>query len=473
MSRIEESLYNSVSKYGVKLNEDINGEPIIYVNSRKVINQDKNEDWDAPNSCFDDLDYYGPYVPQEKYIVDIKDKSGNSISYEELCQYLLNDEEAWYELKYKKPVTEGYDSDEITYKGYGYDKIRAELEKDKLDQLYGNVLYTAKPGEGTVTKLRKEHPNYTIISRENAEKINQIDLHSINGLILDGIERFPDEVMGKLLTIINDLEIPVLAVTYDRDALDMAVISSFRFGGARIGESCDLTEAVNPENEEANAIIKKYLGKKGVPNKKEQAVLDKYGIKKDEYGGFVGPKGARIYADRTSVSGPSKPGKTSRSAWGNKYRSDSQPYGWFDKSKTGGKYKNPKDVDALDKIDYANYLTKVDPDEPRGKNKEWSVDVENEYSMKPYSEPYKDAKKDAKYERRRQQTEIDDILADEKEIERRQRSIERSRENANKHAENAAKAEQDRKDILAKARAKHNKTKIKNNQSNHYHIEHQ
>ena len=248
------------------------------------------------------------------------------------------------------------------------------------------------------------------------------------------------------------------SVSYDYNQdIEMAEDDGYWIILDGMNESCDLTEAVNPENEEVNAIIKKYLGKKGVPNKKEQAVLDKYGIKKDEYGRFVGPKGATLYGDRTSVMGPSKPGRTTRTRWG-KYRSNSEPFGWFDKSKTGGKYKNPKDVDALDKIDYANYLTKVDPDEPRGKNKEWSVDAENEYSMKPYSEPYKDAKKDAKYERRRQQTEIDDILADKKEIERRQRSIERSKENAKKHAENAAKAEQDRKDILAKARAKHGKT---------------
>lgn len=220
-----------------------------------------------------------------------------------------------------------------------------------------------------------------------------------------------------------------------------------------------ITEAVNPENEEVNAIIKKYLGKKKkMPNKREQAILDKYGIEKDEYGGFVGPKGARIYADRTSVMGPSKPGRTTRTRWGDKYRSDSQTNGYFEKSKTGGEYIKPEDVDALDKIDYANYLTKVDPREPRGKSKESSVDFENEYAMKPYSEPYKDAKEREKNERRWQSYDVDRMLDIEKEIEHHQRDLEGRKKSATKHAEDAAKAEQDRKDILAKARAKHGKT---------------
>lgn len=366
MSRIEESLYNSVSKYGVRVDESIN-KP----SRRSRLTEDLIDDIVETSLLWS--------VDEDELDSGIKELEQNGIEVLDINQ----PDEDWFEF-------------EIDIRGKKSD-ICDELIKD-----YG--------------------------SKEDAEE-------------------FYPELFEGYTNRANT-----------RRKIDAPVLRGFRFGNVRVGESCDLTEAVNPENEEVNAIIKKYLGKKGVPNKKEQAVLDKYGIKKDEYGGFVGPKGARIYADRTSVSGPSKPGRTTRSSWGDKYRSNSEPFGWFDKSKTGGKYKNPKDVDALDKIDYANYLTKVDPDEPRGKNKEWSVDAENEYSMKPYSEPYKNAKKDAKYERRRQQSEIDDILADEKEIERRQRSVERSKENAKKHAENAAKAEQDRKDILAKAREKHGKT---------------
>lgn len=104
-----------------------------------------------------------------------------------------------------------------------------------------------------------------------------------------------------------------------------------------------------------------------------------------------------------------------------------------------------------------DFYDTFDPDKPRGKNKERSVDAENEYAMKPYSVPYKDAKDKEKKERRWQSYDVDRMLDLEKEIEYRQRDLEGRKKSAIKHAEDAAKAEQDRKDILAKARAKHGK----------------
>jgi hypothetical protein len=113
-----------------------------------------------------------------------------------------------------------------------------------------------------------------------------------------------------------------------------------------------LTEARNPENAEVNAIIRKHLGKKSKISKKEQAVLDKYGISRDEYGDFTGPNGKKLMANgRKSFSGPEAPViRGFRRDRGN------QDFDWSSDS-----FYMDGNEESFDAVDYANYLTKEQP----------------------------------------------------------------------------------------------------------------
>ena len=51
-----------------------------------------------PKKYFIDLDNNGPYVPHEKWVTKINDSNCNSRSYEELCNYLLADENNTYDI---------------------------------------------------------------------------------------------------------------------------------------------------------------------------------------------------------------------------------------------------------------------------------------------------------------------------------------------------------------------------------------
>ena len=158
-----------------------------------------------------------------------------------------------------------------------------------------------------------------------------------------------------------------------------------------------LTEARNPENAEVNAIIRKHLGKKSKITKKEQAVLDKYGISRDEYGEFVGPNGKRLMAyGRKSFGGPEAPVK--KGFYGGRGNTH------FDWS-ADSRYVDG-DEKSFDAVDYANYLTKEQPGEGGhpatndalynksrypGRDVYTPSDSENK-SLRPYSDRYKTLK---------------------------------------------------------------------------------
>lgn len=108
-----------------------------------------------------------------------------------------------------------------------------------------------------------------------------------------------------------------------------------------VKESMSLNEKVNPDNDEVNAIIRKYLKRKGTPTDKEQAILDKYGITYDNYHKiFTGPNGEELRwegydAKFVGDQGIFKP--VSASSRGN----------YFSKNR-----------DNFEKVDYANMLNK-------------------------------------------------------------------------------------------------------------------
>ena len=85
--------------------------PTIYVNSRAVIKVNDNEDWEG-SKYFNDLNYYGPFVPKEEFIVGIKDETDSPMSYKALCDYLLSNEDNIYHLKFKRGLKE--DIEDVT-----------------------------------------------------------------------------------------------------------------------------------------------------------------------------------------------------------------------------------------------------------------------------------------------------------------------------------------------------------------------
>lgn len=167
-----------------------------------------------------------------------------------------------------------------------------------------------------------------------------------------------------------------------------------------------LTEARNPENEEVNAIIAKHLGKKSKISNKEQEVLNKYGISRDDYGDFIGPNGKKLISrGRKVAQGPEVPVT--------KYRHrGKQVWDWSAQSLPSDGSK-----DSFDAVDYANYLTKETPGEG-----EYSVTNDNYYNrekssgrwdneypstpsedaaLRPYSDKYQELKanvEDKKYD---------------------------------------------------------------------------
>ena len=109
-----------------------------------------------------------------------------------------------------------------------------------------------------------------------------------------------------------------------------------------------LNEARNPENDEVNAILKNKIGKARL-TKKEQEILDKYGITRDEDGDWIGPNGKRMWKSGKSVYGPTAPGKYHKSRT-------------WELGNQGGYPKNPQHRDSYDEVDFANYLTKEPTD---------------------------------------------------------------------------------------------------------------
>lgn len=150
-----------------------------------------------------------------------------------------------------------------------------------------------------------------------------------------------------------------------------------------------LTEARNPENDEVNAIIRKHLGKKSNITKKEQEILDRYNISRDENGDFTGTNGRKLKSigrKRKSIHGPEVPGKYGMRGI--------QMWDW---SAHSPRYFGSED--SFNEVDYANYLTKEQPGEGKYPsensyyyNTKGSSTPSEDKDLRPYSDTYKNLK---------------------------------------------------------------------------------
>ena len=189
-----------------------------------------------------------------------------------------------------------------------------------------------------------------------------------------------------------------------------------------------LTEKVNWDNEEINALLRKYVGKKNIPVKAQKAIEDA-GIKinRDADGEieFVGPNGKELSAyGRTYKKGPMKP-QSHDTGYISSYKSPEEQgrerhlkqlgnsinrNDFWDMSKSGGQYNDPS-VKAWDKVDMKGYLTKEKPSMTHQERRDaleypgagdssyytWRDDdyniVSSQYAknLRPYSDDYKRA----------------------------------------------------------------------------------
>lgn len=146
--------------------------------------------------------------------------------------------------------------------------------------------------------------------------------------------------------------------------------------------------------------------KKSKISNKEQEVLDKYGIFRDDYGDFIGPKGKKLISrGRKAAQGPEVPV--------NKYRHRGrQVWDW-----SAQRLPSDGSKDSFEAVDYANYLTKETPGEGAGPStndiyynrkkdiSKWgheyySTDSEDK-ALRPYSDKYQELKanlKDKEYD---------------------------------------------------------------------------
>ncbi len=222
-----------------------------------------------------------------------------------------------------------------------------------------------------------------------------------------------------------------------------------------------LNEARNQENDEVNAILKNKLGKARL-TKKEQEILDKYGITRDEDGDWVGPNGKRMWKrSGKSVYGPTAPGKYHKSRT-------------WELGNQGGYPKNPQHKDSYDEVDFANYLTKEPTDfnysQPyrgRAVNNEPYETPAMGKANRPYSDDYKTAKEYRDYNQRRA-NDIDVMSDDEveKEIDEYRKKLKQSQQSDQRVKDRIqGKADKNQKeidDIIARAKAKHQKNEALN-----------
>lgn len=94
------------------LNESIEA-PIVYTNSQKVKEIDEAEDWEYEDKYFNALDMYGPFIPKQKFITKIVGTNGSPMTYDELCNYLEEDEDNYFDLKLEESFGEGLKADEV------------------------------------------------------------------------------------------------------------------------------------------------------------------------------------------------------------------------------------------------------------------------------------------------------------------------------------------------------------------------
>lgn len=222
-----------------------------------------------------------------------------------------------------------------------------------------------------------------------------------------------------------------------------------------------LNEARNPENDEVNAILKNKIGKAKL-TKKEQEILDKYGITRDEDGDWVGPNGKRMWKrSGKSVYGPTAPGKYHKSrSW--------------ELGNQGGYPKNPQHKDSYDEVDFANYLTKEPTDfnysQPyrgRAVNNEPYETPDMGKANRPYSDDYKIAKRDRDYNQR--WADDKNVMSDdeiEKETDRYRKTLKKYQQRDQRAKDELqGKADEKQKeidDIIARAKEKHQKNESLN-----------
>lgn len=219
-----------------------------------------------------------------------------------------------------------------------------------------------------------------------------------------------------------------------------------------------LNEARNPENDEVNAILKNKIGKARL-TKKEQEILDKYGITRDEDGDWIGPNGKRMYkgAEKT-VYGPTAPGKYHKSRT-------------WELGNQKGYPKNRRHKDSYDEVDFANYLTKEPTDfnysQPyRGKavdNKPYETPAMSK-ANRPYSDDYKAAKEYRDRNQKWADREAENIMSDdeiEKMVNDYREKLKKRQEldskDMHKYQQSANENQKEIDDIIARAKAKHQK----------------
>ena len=227
-----------------------------------------------------------------------------------------------------------------------------------------------------------------------------------------------------------------------------------------------LNEARNPENDEVNAILKNKIGKAKL-TKKEQEILDKYGITRNEYGEWVGPNGKTMWkGSGKSVYGPYAPGKHSKSRT-------------WELGTERGYPKNKQHKNSYDEVDFANYLTKepTDSEYTETDRGDWEAYNKNfakrhrEYATsdmrkanRPYSDDYKRAKEHRDHNQKWADREAKNIMSDD-EIEKmvndyREKLKKRQELDSKDMHEYQQTADENQKeidDIIARAKAKHHK----------------
>ena len=169
-----------------------------------------------------------------------------------------------------------------------------------------------------------------------------------------------------------------------------------------------LDEKVNHENDEINALLRQYVGKKNIPTKAKKVIEDAgitiNGIGEDIM--FKGPNGKKL----TSYSRLEKVGpKTPMEHTGWRSRRDHERTNYWNLSKSNGYYNKPKQGDSWDKVDLKNYLDSdrnidfsdyEDFKHPgslgaRPAITDWGDDgPEEAKSLRPYSDRYKKMKDD-------------------------------------------------------------------------------
>ena len=175
-------------------------------------------------------------------------------------------------------------------------------------------------------------------------------------------------------------------------------------------ESMYLSEKINHENDEINALLRKYVGKKNIPDKARKAIEDAgITVKKasDDWGGtisFIGPHGKVLDGQgRTWKSGPSTPQNKHTRRTYSKYGSESER-GWDLALNNNDYRKAERSADlrkSWDAVDLKGYL---DSDRERMSTVDrkklvdpsYSLPADNYYNgdvnLRPHSDPYRSLK---------------------------------------------------------------------------------